>query len=881
MVYNLNSKLEKEYYNKYLLRLRITGFSNLTDNVCVKTLFNERILPDGSFFCESCHSKSKLSTLPNQPGTYKITCYKCKHETLVRVEEEDSNRGIILQPVDAEEKPEPETEKKKEVGLTKEEMERYESIFLQDTQIISVGDAVSKPFIEINKIQIPKFKENENWFTKLKSKLFHSESTNPFLNLARKYRYFLSAVVILMLILSIYIPIKISYEEVKAEVDELLVELNRHKPSKILDRNGVLVSEIFQKKTGSMKLQDYPSKLIKIILSVEDQNFYKHGGIDYIALIRATYKNIINMRYTQGASTITQQLARILIKDRRKSIQRKFREALVAIALESKLSKDQILEAYLNQVYLGHGAFGFDNGAKYYFNKEPNKLKTMEMILLSSLASAPNRYSPFKNRELSENRVRVIVNTLEAKDVISERFQNKINKFYETLETPSYMTVFGSRYDKAPFVTEHIREFLKSIDPNINIYDIGGYTVETTLIQEIQETIADDVSEHLLNLKTKGKVKRVKIKTAPDKLDVSDELQAAVIGLDPSTGAVLFMHGGGEQFNSKNQFNRAVQMRRQTGSSIKPILYASAIDSGMFTAASVLLDAPIMFSSMNGKDTWTPDNFGSTYEGEMSLRDALAKSKNTIAVQIGERMGLANLEKYYSAFFFPDPNEKTKRYRNDLSVTLGSLEISPLEMATVFGNFSNDGIIKRPYLISRVLNQEGKEIYNYLEKDEFQLKIPEERRVISPESAEVMVSLMKGSANASGIRKFGYSGEIAGKTGTTNDHIDAWFVGTKPKLSMAIWVGYDDASYGMGRGGLGAEFAVPLWAKIGKRIQDQKVIPEEKFTFSKRANRISICKETGLMANDRCPEKISELFTKDGRPNGTCKLSHDYMPKLR
>ncbi|HNA10209.1 MAG TPA: penicillin-binding transpeptidase domain-containing protein, partial [Leptospiraceae bacterium] len=276
-----------------------------------------------------------------------------------------------------------------------------------------------------------------------------------------------------------------------------------------------------------------------------------------------------------------------------------------------------------------------------------------------------------------------------------------------------------------------------------------------------------------------------------------------------------------------------------------------------------------------------PDNFGSAYEGEMNLRDALAKSKNTIAVQIGERMGLPNLEKYYSSFFFPDPNEKSKRYRNDLSVTLGSLEISPIEMAAVYGNFSNDGIIKRPYLITRILNQEGKEIYKHFDRDEFQLKIPEERRVIAPDTAEVMVSLMKGSANASGIRKYGYSGEIAGKTGTTNDNIDAWFVGTRPRLSMAIWMGYDDASYGMGKSGMGAELAAPLWARIAKKIKDLNVIPEEKFAFSKHATRQVVCRESGLYASDICPDRVSELFTKEGKPNGTCRLSHDYVPKLR
>ena len=153
--------------------------------------------------------------------------------------------------------------------------------------------------------------------------------------------------------------------------------------------------------------------------------------------------------------------------------------------------------------------------------------------------------------------------------------------------------------------------------------------------------------------------------------------------------------------------------------------------------------------------------------------------------------------------------------------------------------------------------------------------------MISPDSAEVMVSLMKGSANASGIRKYGYTGEVAGKTGTTNDNIDAWFVGTKPKLSMAIWIGYDDASYGMGKSGMGAELAAPLWAKIGKKVNELNIISPEPFTFTKRASKLVICKESGLLATEQCSDKVSELFTKEGRPNGTCKLSHDYIPKIR
>lgn len=847
----------------------------------MKTLLKERLFPDGTFICGNCASKSRLSSIPEKPGTYKITCYKCKHETLLKVE---AQNPVIEEKTKVIHHIQEETKEKLEPAPKKEDTAKYEGIFLKDTAILNAEKAKTKPLFEVSKFTVAEGAKSV-WSTifrdylgelKLPANDIGFKWDGSFFNFVKKYRYLIAVFFLIVIPALSFIPVYKEYKLIQTELDGLLIELKKHKPTKITDRNGQLVAEIFQKKTGTLKLKDYPPKLIKIILAVEDQNFYSHHGIDFKALLRASYKNMVNFRYIQGASTITQQLSRILIKDRRKSIMRKFREALVAFAIESKMTKDQILEAYLNQVYLGHGAFGIENGANYYFSKKPGELKTMEIILLSSLASAPNKYSPFKNKDLSEMRVRQILKTLERKDIIDENFSAKLDDFYSELKQPAHQTVFGGRYDKAPYVTEHIREILKSIDPNINIYDMGGFTVETSLIKEAQEFISDEVAEHLKKLKEKGKVKRIKMRNTADRMDVSDDLQAAVIALDPSTGEILFMHGGGEQFHSKNQFNRAIQMRRQTGSSIKPVLYASGIESGVVNAATIMLDAPIVFG--DGKNAWSPDNYGMSYDGEMSLREALAKSKNTIAVQIGERLGLPNIEKYYSSFFFPDPAEKSKRYRGDLSVTLGSLEISPLEMASAYGNFSNDGIIKRPLLIKRILNKEGKEIYNSSSFDEFNLKVPEERRVISPETAEVMVSLMKGSAGASGIYRHGYQGELAGKTGTTNDNIDAWFVGTKPHLSMAVWIGYDDPSYSLGKNGMGAEMAAPLWAKIGRKVKEMKIIPEEKFTFSKRASRLTVCRESGALSREDCPLKITELFSRE-KPSGTCKLSHDVGKK--
>lgn len=817
----------------------------------------------GAFTCPNCNSKSKVSKIPAIPGVYKITCYKCKHQVVHKVNPppEPENREFFS-PKQGTSPP-----------ASKELFENIPKVpNFQSTK------AIEKPFLEVHKVPIQPKKTNPE---SNPGRTTREESDTIFYYLPPFFQskwLFAFLFLLFFLFVALGIPLLEAYRETESKLDELLLELGKNKPSLILDSEGQKIAEIYQKKIGSTKLAEYPQLLIDIILNVEDRSFYDHGGIDFFALVRAGIKNATTMKYTQGASTITQQLSRILLKDRRKSMSRKYREALVAYALEGRWDKDKILEAYLNQVYLGHGAFGLDNASGYYFQKKVSELKDpMEMILLASLASAPHKFSPFKNREVSKKRVKILTAMLVSRKVVPDDLITRVDSFFSGLKEPQHATVFGGRFDSAPYVTEHVRQVLKSIDPDINIYDVGGYRVETTLSKKAQEIIPEETYSHLLEMKTLKKIKKIKVKESGSK-EFEGDIQTAVIGLNPITGAILFMHGGAEGFKTEDQFNRAVQMKRQTGSAIKPILYSAGIDMGKIYPSMRMLDTPLVFRNAKGNIEWSPDNFGQVYEGEISIRDALAKSKNTIAVQIADTLGLNELERYYSNYFFNDPEEKRKRFRKDLSISLGSLEISPLEMASAFSNFANDGIIRRPHLVKNIYSSDGRIIYSSDDRDEFNLKMPRERRVISPDAAEIMVSLMRGSANASGIRGTGYKGELAGKTGTTNDHIDAWFVGVKPTLSMAIWIGYDDPSYGMGSSGMGAELAAPLWGKIALRLQEKNLISEESFKFSKHPVSHTICRTTGLLANQDCPDKRTELFLSEKKP-GYCRFNHFPEPK--
>ncbi|TGK26248.1 carboxypeptidase [Leptospira yasudae] len=687
----------------------------------------------------------------------------------------------------------------------------------------------------------------------------------------------------------------------EAELKEMIALFYNHQPSVIYDRDGKKVSEIFAKKTSNLEWDAYPENLKKIVLLVEDRKFFSHSGINYFSVLRAVFVNITSFRFKQGASTITQQLARILLDDREKSLVRKIKEAQLAFALEYSYEKKQILLYYLNNVYLGHGAFGFASAAEFYFKKTPAELTTEEMIVLASLASAPNRFSPLKNPDLSRQRVNAIIRSFQEDEILKDNPKTKLDEIYLSFHMRSPgETVFGNRRDHSPYVTEHVRKFLNSLYPDSNIYETGGFSIYTTIAEPVQAELPKIVKAYVDNVQKNGLVRKTKLtdnknssETAVFRRYVQDlspalelfidtdsfsganesGLQVALVAVDPATGEILLMHGGSE-FKADNQLDRTTAMKRQTGSSIKPILYSAAIETGLINASSRILDAPLIYRNQTGN--WMPENIGNQYDGDISVRQALAKSKNTAAVQIAEKLGISRIQDFFQKYFFPDSKVLQSRFRGDLSLALGSLEISPLEMAIAYSAFANDGTIKRPYLIQKITDRFGKVIYERKSTDEFGLKVPEERKVLSSQVAEIMIDLLHGSANSAGVRNTGYKGEVAGKTGTTNDNRDNWFVGVKPGLSMAIWLGYDDPSYGLGSSALGGTVAAPLWGTIAKIFEaaEDSDDAKRKYPISEHAVTATVCEESGHLPGPSCKHTRKELFKSGTVPSEVCPLNH-------
>ncbi|WP_061223022.1 transglycosylase domain-containing protein [Leptospira weilii] len=708
----------------------------------------------------------------------------------------------------------------------------------------------------------------------------------------------LSAGVIISLFLVGMILFWIGVITRESELKEMISLFYNHQPSVIYDRDGKKVSEIFAKKTSNLEWDAYPENLKKIVLLVEDRKFFSHGGINYMSVLRAIFVNVTSFRFKQGASTITQQLARILLDDREKSLVRKIKEAQLAFALEYTYEKKQIFLYYLNNVYLGHGAFGFASAAEFYFRKTPSELDTEEMIVLASLASAPNRFSPLKNPDLSRQRVNAIVHSFRKEEILKENPKPKLDEIYLSFHMRSPgETVFGNRKDDSPYVTEHVRKFLNSLYPDSNIYETGGFSIYTTIAEPVQAELSKIVKNYLDNIQKNGLVRKTKLtdnknssETAVFRKYVQDispalelfidtdsfggasesGLQVALVAVDPATGEILLMHGGSE-FKADNQLDRTTAMKRQTGSSIKPILYSAAIETELINASSRILDAPLIYRNQRGN--WMPENIGNQYDGDISVRHALAKSKNTAAVQIAEKLGISKIQDFFQKYFFPDPKVLQSRFRGDLSLALGSLEISPLEMALAYSAFANDGTIKRPYLIQKITDRSGKIVYERKSVDEFGLKVPEERKVLSSQVAEIMIDLLHGSANSAGVRSTGYRGEVAGKTGTTNDNRDNWFVGVKPGMSMAIWLGYDDPSYGLGSSALGGTVAAPLWGSVAKTFEATED-DKRKYPVTEHAISITVCEESGKLPGPSCKHPRKELFKNGTVPSEICPLNH-------
>lgn len=676
-----------------------------------------------------------------------------------------------------------------------------------------------------------------------------------------------------------------------------LQRLDVLQPNRVLDRNGELIAELFSERTGGLTDQTLPLPLARALIFTEDQNFYSHGGVHWPSIFRAFLANLFSGGYSQGGSTITQQLARILLNDRTKSIFRKLRETALAYELESSLTKDQILAGYMNHVYLGHGSLGFETAAGFYFEKQLSELSFEERLALVCLPSAPNRYSPLRNPDQLLQKMDAVYARMHDDELAGvpapAEYRLAATKMLRSLDKSPGESVFGNRVNEAPYVSEYIRQ--KLVQLLGKSYEYGqGIQVHTTIDRRLQ-LAADRASREFVREKAPGfppvKMKDGKVvasNSLRDKLlreygrmalgpelfgipapaRIRARLQTASIGVETRTGRVLFMQGGAD-FTSGNQLNRALQMRRQTGSAIKPFVYSAGIESGQITAGTLLDDRPI-FVSLNKiarereKDYWLPGNYSGVFEGEILVRRALERSQNIPAIQVARRVGITRLGEQFRKFFFYNKSEYDRRFREDDTVAIGSLEMSPLELVTAFSAFGNNGVIRRPYLIRKIVDVQGDVLWSAgAAYDEFKLGVPNERKVIPGDVAEVMVSLLGSSAKFGGVGRGGFSSpHLIGKTGTSNEYRDAWFVGSTPDVTAVVWMGFDQPSYSM-PGGTGAGLAGPLWGRIIKAAGPIK----QRYEFSPRAVKAEICKKTGRKPADLCPAKVKELFAANHLPD--------------
>jgi len=647
--------------------------------------------------------------------------------------------------------------------------------------------------------------------------------------------------------------------------------------------DGSLVGSFALQRRILLTYDQIPAVLKDAVLSTEDQHFEEHWGIDLPRVLQAAWRNLSNLRVTEGASTLTMQLAGGLFLDRTdRSLRRKVQEALLALQIERYYTKQQIFTLYANQIYLAHGNYGFEAAAQYYFSKSVNQLSVAEAALLAGMVRGPG-YSPLLNPERSRNRRNLVLRRMQTEKKISS------DEAQRAMETPLQLNVQSSRNELAAYFVEEIRKYLERTYGTEAVHE-QGLRVYTTLDPKIQRAarqalrdglhaydkrhgwrghleniialkrgkldefqhddwrrpLEKDALVHALVLAVDDKAATLKIGarrallTPPDfawtqtrspkellkvgdlplvlvrelaettarvELEQKPQAQGAVVVLENSTGEIKAMTGGYSFEESK--FNRATQALRQVGSSFKPYVYTTAMEEG-YSPFDTILDAP--FTTISGGQEYSPHNYDEKYEGTITLRRALAGSRNVPAVKLAAQIGIDKIVEMAKRFGISSPLAPY------LPLALGAAEISLIEQVSAFSVFPNDGIRIEPHFIRRVTTYDG----SLLEESK-----PKVHDVVKPEIARTMVAMLSEVVQfGTAIRAKALGRPAAGKTGTTNDFSDAWFVGFTPSYTAGVWVGFDDNSVKLGKKETGSRAALPIWldvmevAHAGKPVED-------------------------------------------------------------
>jgi len=598
----------------------------------------------------------------------------------------------------------------------------------------------------------------------------------------------------------------------------------------VLDASGATAFTIFKEQRIEVPLSRVSPHLISALVAIEDQRFFDHGGVDVIRIAGAAWKNVLDGWGTQGGSTITQQLARQSLLTREKTVTRKLTEIVVAARLEQEFTKSQILELYVNKIYFGDGLYGVEAASLGYFGKHAADLDVAEAALLAGLVKAPSTYAPTVNLARATARRNAALDAMRAAGAIDEptlRTAKATN--IELHDALRGQESFG-QYFKEEVRKELVRQFGWE-----RVYE-GGLKVYTTLDLNLQKAAEAEVQRAVSEIEKRQAASRGKRNAA-----VSDEppLQAALVALDPHTGEVRAMVGG-RSFDDSH-FNRVTQARRQAGSAFKPFIYAAALERG-YTPASIIsaLDTPIM--TLQG--AWVPDDHGTS--DEMTMRAALRLSSNRAAVQMLQDIGIPAAVSAAQRLGLGDVPGVP-------SLALGSGEVTLLSMTAAYATFANAGMRPAPFLIRRVETTEGEVLFT---------ASPHADRAVSESTAFLITNMMAdvvNSGTAWQARRVGFTLPAAGKTGTTNDYHDAWFVGYTPHLAAGVWVGYDQPRTIM-RNGYAGDLAVPLWGRfMSAATRGDK---SDNFKAPRTITSATICRISGKLATGDCYG--AESFDRNG-----------------
>ena len=584
-------------------------------------------------------------------------------------------------------------------------------------------------------------------------------------------------------------------------------------------------------------LKDVPQPLINAVLAAEDADFYRHFGVDLVAILRAAYVNTKEGGVRQGGSTLTQQLAKSFFLTPERTVWRKLKELIIAVVIEIKYEKDDILEIYLNEVYLGQrgsvSVHGFGEASRFYFGRRIQNLAADQCATLAGIIRSPNRYSPYAHPKTALARRNVVLKAMRSAGSLDE-------DAYSAAAAAPLGTVPFTPYERvAPYFFDYMAAELEALYPDNGLSRLG-MSLYTTLDVGIQAEAERALKEGLAKLEEK----HPNLKRAEGK----PRLQGAIVVLQPSTGHVLAMVGG--RSYGVSQFNRVTQAHRQPGSAFKPFVYLAALEQHSLTHR---LSNEAKTYRIDGK-RWRPKNYDGQYGGTVSMREALRRSLNVPTVELANDIGLDRVIAMARTFGIQSKLEAQP------ALALGAFEVVPLELAVAYAGFANEGVLPHPLSLRTLIDEKGKVVQRQ------HLKI---RTVTSPQRAYMMTSALKDVVDrgtARGLKGWGIDYPVAGKTGTTNDYRDAWFVGYTPDLVTLVWVGFDESkSLKLAA----SRAALPIWAdlmrNIGWRNSGRWFEPPAGVTEA------IVCPETGLIATSGCPDpKVNEVFEGARVPTDEC-----------